>query len=81
MKKIKIMFAGLAIIAVVGTSLAFKAAKFGSTIFTGTSATSCPTQLNNSTFVVNTGSALYATTVGGSMTNCVPVDISSLTLN
>jgi len=80
MKKIKIMFAGLTIVAVVGSSLAFKAAKFGPTIFTGTSATSCPTQLNNSTFEVNNQSSLYVTTAGGSFTNCVAADIRVVTL-
>jgi len=81
MKKIKIMLAGLAIVSVVGSSLAFKAAKFGTTIFTGSSATSCPTQTNNSTFAVNTSSTVFATTAGGQTNNCVAADISTLTLN
>jgi len=77
MKKIKIMLAGLAIVSVAGSSLAFKAANFGFTIFTGTSATSCPTQTINSTFVIDTGSSIYATTAGGSTTNCVAAEINN----
>jgi hypothetical protein len=64
MKKAKIMLATMAVIALVGGSLAFNAKKFNSTIFTGTSRTSCPTALLNSTFTSteNTTGLLYITT-------------------
>ncbi len=45
MKKAKVMLASIAILAVVGTSFAFSAKKFGGIVWTGTSLTDCPNVL------------------------------------
>jgi hypothetical protein len=62
MKKVKIMLTAFAVFAVVGGSLAFKAQKINAIVYTGTSSTSCPTQIINKTFTsaVN-GSKVYVT--------------------
>jgi len=76
MKNLKIMLAGLTIVAAGGSSMAFKAANLGSAIMTGTSPTSCLILTPNSTFTADQDGAVYATTSGGSTTNCVKSDLS-----
>ena len=77
MKKVKIMLASMAIVALVGSGLAVKAARFGTVIFTGTSATSCPNRVLNSTFTPSTTSTIFATTAGGNKASCVRATLST----
>jgi hypothetical protein len=64
MKKAKIMLSVIALVGIVGTGLAFKANK-GRTIFTGTSATSCPNLVTGEIVTAGTPGAVqkYAGTV------------------
>ncbi len=73
MKKAKIMLASMAILAVVGSSLAFKANKFGAIIWTGTAPNDCLQQTVNFTLTDEpVGDQLYVTTIDPSIVapNC-----------
>jgi len=74
MKKVKLMLTAVAVFTVVGGALAFKAKDaYGTSLFVGTAANSCPTLIQNitSTIVPNAGGLKYVTTAGGSTTICV----------
>jgi hypothetical protein len=80
MKNIKILFASLAVVAVVGSSLAFKAARFSSIyVWQKVSSTSCPLKagqfdLNGSVQLTNVFTSTTSTVV-------VPVSLCTSTIH
>jgi len=75
MKKVRVMLSAIAVLAVVGGALAFKAktSAFGTTIYTGTIENQCSAQLTNHSVQstpVTLGQASVFYTVSGDQPDC-----------
>ena len=90
MKKVKVMLAGIAILAVLGGTFAFKAKNaFGSVIFTTTTtnfagtAGACGVQLNNSTVQLDpiTGVNPIYYTINGTTKDCFATSVTPIVQN
>jgi hypothetical protein len=75
MKKVKIMLAAIAVVGIVGGSLAFKTAKIAGPIFTGTLGSGvCTTQVNA---VIKSGTANVAASNSALTSGCPDVFTSA----
>jgi len=71
MKKVKVMLTAFAVFAIVGASLAFKAQKINAIVYTGTSSSSCPTEIRNMTYTSDINGSKVWVTSNSAGTGCL----------
>ena len=78
MKKVKVMLAGIAVLAVIGGAFAFKAkTEFGSVVYTSTRSSGCNVaNVNSTTCTIQVTGVYYTTTINPITNNpCYPTRV------